>query len=270
MASESTEDESVTLSLPAGLDDWLEDRARQLDVDRETLLVQLLASYRAVAEGDAGPEEFPVADRETVSEAVEAEVRREVRPAVAEATDAVREQLDGRIDDIREECREDLEDVRSRVVQVKKETDGKAPRDHGHEELERVADLAERVADLEAAVEESDLPGADGENAVRDPAERLDELEGRLRTVAWAVSDIRDARETSDGDAVERIKRSAARADVDRARCEHCGTGVDIALLTDPECPHCGTTVTDVEAASGFFGKPRLRVASQLEPGERE
>jgi len=267
MASESTEDESVTLSLPADLDDWLDDRARQLDVDRETLLVQLLASYRAVADGDAGPDEFPAADLE---EAVEAEVQRQVRPAVAEATDAVREQLDGRIEDIRGEYREDLEDVRSRVVQVKKETDRKAPRDHGHEELERVADLAERLDELEEALEEPDLLGPDGENPVADLAERLDELESRLRTVAWAVSDLRDAQETSDGEAVEHIKRSAARADVDRARCEHCGKGVDIALLTDPECPHCEATVTDVEAASGFFGKPRLRVASQLEPGERE
>jgi len=263
MASESTDEGSVTLSLPADLDSWLDDRARRLDVDRETLLVQLLASYRAVADGDAGADDLPVTDRETAAEAVEAEVRRQVRPAVTEATDTVQEHLDERLETLREDHEEDIGDVRDRVVQVKKEADRKAPRDHGHEELERVAALAGRVAALEDTVEESDLLGAD-------LADRLDELESRLRTVAWAVDDLRNARETGDSEAVEHLKRSAARADVDRGRCEHCGEGVDIALLTDPECPHCGATVTDVEAASGFFGKPRLLVASQLEPGERE
>ena len=69
-------------------------------------------------------------------------------------------------------------------------------------------------------------------------------------------------------DAVERVKRAAAKADVDRARCENCDNGVDIALLTDPHCPHCEATVADVEGASGFFSKPKLLVASQLESGE--
>ena len=238
MASESTDDGSVTLSLPADLDSWLDDRARRLDVDRETLLVQLLASYRAVADGDAGADDLPV-------------------------TDAAQEHLDDRLEALREDHEENIADVRDRIVQVKKEADRKAPRDHGHDELERVATLAGRVAALEDTVEGSDLLGTD-------LADRLDELESRLRTVAWAVNGLRDAQETGDSEAVERLKRSAARADVDRGRCEHCGKGVDIALLTDPECPHCGATVTDVEAASGFFGKPRLLVASQLEPGERE
>ncbi|PSP59271.1 CopG family transcriptional regulator, partial [Halobacteriales archaeon QH_7_66_37] len=41
-------------------------------------------------------------------------------------------------------------------------------------------------------------------------------------------------------------------------------------LLTDPACPHCDATVTNVEADPGWFRKPKLRVASQLESGEPE
>jgi len=82
------------------------------------------------------------------------------------------------------------------------------------------------------------------------------------------VSDLREAHESQGGmEAVDRIKRAAAKNDIDRANCENCNSGVAVALLTEPECPHCEATVTNVEAASGFFGKPRLLTASQLESG---
>jgi len=96
-------------------------------------------------------------------------------------------------------------------------------------------------------------------------------MEDRLQTVAWVVSDLREAHESGNGlQAVERIKRAAAKADVERAKCENCGNGVTLSLLTDPECPHCSATVTNVEADPGWFRKPKLRVASQLESGESE
>jgi rubrerythrin len=285
MASESTDDGSLVVALPADLSEWLDDRATRLGVDREAVLVQLLASYRAAAElGDSGGS-LPVADADVVSDAVEAELDDRVDPAVESAledhldgaTEAVRRDLDGRIEAAETEFAEKIDDVRDRVVQVKREADTKAPRDHSHPELDRLDDIASRLGALadrldtvEDHVEHTETTVADHGRAVERIDGTLEEVQDRLQTVAWAVTDLREAVESRDADAVEGIKRRAARADVSRAKCGNCGNAVEVALLTDPECPHCQATVSDVRPAAGFFSKPRLVVASRLESGEQQ
>jgi predicted transcriptional regulator/prefoldin subunit 5 len=297
MASESTE--TVTVRLPSELDSWLDEQARELEVTRETVLVQMLASYRATAEleGDLDAAELEVGTpgEEEVAEmvdsrvderlgeqldarveaAVDQRVGEAVEASLSEATEAVEARLKGRVDSVDREFHEKIEDVRERVIQVKQEADAKAPADHDHEEFERLVALGKQVDDLEEEVghltERLDATVPEQEAAVEELEADLDTVQERLRTVAWAVRDLRDSVEAETGlDAVERVKRAAAKADVDRARCENCGNGVDIALLTDPHCPHCEATVTDVEEASGFFSKPKLLVASQLESGEND
>ena len=297
MASESTE--TVTVRLPSELDSWLDEQARELEVTRETVLVQMLASYRATAEleGDLDAAELEVGTpgEEEVAEmvdsrvderlgeqldarveaAVDQRVGEAVEASLSEATEAVEARLKGRVDSVDREFHEKIEDVRERVIQVKQEADAKAPADHDHEEFERLVALGKQVDDLEEEVghltERLDATVPEQEAAVEEREADLDTVQERLRTVAWAVRDLRDSVEAETGlDAVERVKRAAAKADVDRARCENCGNGVDIALLTDPHCPHCEATVTDVEEASGFFSKPKLLVASQLESGEND
>ncbi|MHB9285495.1 hypothetical protein ACKVMT_00465 [Halobacteriales archaeon Cl-PHB] len=294
MASESTDDGSVTVSLPPELDDWLEEQAAELGLDRETVLVQLLASYRAtaVAEGDRENGELPV-DAAIVRDAIEPAVDETVEDALAERFDSAlddrietavstaledrnesaAETVDQRISTVRSEFQDKIADVRDRVIQVKQEADAKAPADHTHEELDRVDDIGHRVVELEESVEVLESEFADLADVQDEVSEEFDaelsDLQERVETVAWVVSDLREAFET-DGEAaaLERIKRSAAQADVSRAKCESCGNGVQLALLAEPECPHCQATVTNVEPSTGFFGKPQLLVASQLESGE--
>lgn len=301
MASESTE--TVTVRLPSELDSWLDEQARELEVPRETVLVQMLASYRATAELDGeldaaelevgAPSDEEVAEvvdqrvdsrvderlGEQLDRRIEATVDRRAEAAVetslSEATEAVEARLKGRVDSVEREFQEKLEDVRERVIQVKQEADARAPADHDHEEFQRLVALGTQVDDLREEVEHLaerlDATIPEQETAVEEMEADLDTVQERLRTVAWAVRDLRDSVEAETGlDAVERVKRAAAKADVDRARCENCGNGVDIALLTDPHCPHCEATVTDVEEARGFFSKPKLLVASQLESGEED
>ena len=250
MASESTEDGSLTLNLPGELDEWLSARAQSLGVDREVVLLQLLSSYRAADELE--DESIPVADPDTVEQMVS-----------------------DRMAAVEQRHEEDIEDVRGRVVQLKRELDGKASAGHDHEQFEQVEDIQAEVADVRSAVDdiedEMDSTVAEHDVMIEDIDERLSNLQERMKTVAWVVSDLRDAYESQGGlEAVDRIKRAAAKADVERAKCENCGDGVSIGLLTDPECPHCQATVTNVEAASSWFGNPRLLTASQLESGEEE
>lgn len=253
MASESTEERTRSVTLSAPLDDWLENEAERLGVDPNVLLGELVAAYRMASDSD----ELSLADSEQL----------------AEATSTVQKQLTDRIENLESEYRTNLEDVRKRVVQVKKEADKKAPADHDHEalsvlpevetQLETLTDEFERLqSDYDATVPKHD-------ETISEFEERIETLEERLQTVAWVVSDLRETLESGGGlTPVDRIKRAAAKADIERAKCENCGESVAIALLTDPECPHCEAAVGNVAPASGWFDKPKLRVASQLESGE--
>jgi uncharacterized protein (DUF3084 family) len=266
MASESSDDAGVSVSLPADVAAWLDRTADDLGVDRETVVVQLIASYRAA-------EEF---DDEEVTEALDIDIESQVRDIIAE-----------RLPDI-------ADAVGERVAQVKRATDGKAEADHTHPEFGELATLSTAVDDLESAlaslesrVEDAaddaaavDDRVADVEDDVSDRETRLSEMEGamdrldevadRLQTVAWVVSDLREAEQARSGgsEAVDRLKQTAAELDVDRAVCGNCSEAVDLALLQEPRCPHCEATVSDVQLPGGIFGKPKLTVARQLEPGE--
>jgi len=302
MASEPSSERTVSISLPSELDEWLDE---QTELDREQLVVQLLTSYRTATElGDDAGLEFLLGEEaitETVEDELEAQlpgaiddqiagpsaedldeqIRTEVQSAVeealrgqiSEATNTVQRRLTNRIDSVEAEFEEKITDVRERVVQIKKETDKKAPADHSHEKLSEIDELATRLAEMEAELgdlrTEFDEHVPEHEDELDDVDNRLQQLQERMQTVAWVVSDLRDAYESRGGlEAVERIKRAAAKADIERADCENCGDSVAISLLTDPTCPHCDATVSNVEPSSGWFGSPTLLTASQLESGE--
>lgn len=295
MASESTDERTVSVSIPKAVDDWLDEQAATLDVDRETLLVQLIASYRQLSSGDG---ERPTIDEALLAETVEEDVtalvedhvdavleaklengdveldQETITEQVSEATSSVQRQLGNRIDSLEADYTEKLQDVRERVIQVKREADAKAAKDHEHSEFQALETLQAEVESLDAeltalqdAYEETVPDHSEELEAIDD---RLETVEDRLQTVAWVVSDLRDAIESSGGlEAVDRIKRAAAKADIDRAVCERCGDSVAVALLTDPKCPHCDATVSNIEPAGGWFGKPKLLAAQQLESGDQ-
>jgi len=270
--------DAVDDTLPDAIDDHLDDALGE-HLDDETIEELASAVEEALASNLHEQIEATVQSilAETLEDQLASAVQENAEPLVTErvteATNAVQRQLGDRIDGVEEEFQAKLEDVRERVIQVKKETDAKAPADHTHEALEGVADLEQQVATLETELSELrsevDALVPEHDEQIDGLDARLGELEDRLQTVAWVVSDLREAHESGNGlEAVERIKRAAAKADIDRAKCENCGNGVTLSLLTDPACPHCDATVTNVEADPGWFRKPKLRVASQLESGE--
>lgn len=304
MASESSSERTVSITLPGELDDWLDEQAATAELDREELLLQLLSSYRQAIEHEDETDVSVVVDEdiersiqdavdeqvsETLDDRLAAELDRrlddQLRSEVAgivedilteqvtEATNSVQRQLSNRIDTIEDDFQSKIEDVRERVIQVKTETDSKAPADHHHEAFETLDGVSKQVSKMEAELatlrEEFDDTVPGHEETLSEMSGTVENLQERLQTVAWVVSDLREAHESSGGlEAVERIKRAAAKANIERATCENCGDTVAISLLTDPKCPHCDATVSNVEAAAGWFGKPTLLTASQLESGE--
>ncbi|PSP84966.1 hypothetical protein BRC83_03395 [Halobacteriales archaeon QS_1_68_17] len=297
MASEPSDTSPLSMTLPAELNAWLDDHAADLGVDRETVVVQLLTSYRATAE---------LTDGEAPPDGLEAVVEELIRDRADDIEQEVSAAVDDRLAALEADFMEKIEDVRERVIQVKRATDAKASADHDHDavdrletrvdrldelaaEIDRLDDAESRLGSLESTVEmlgsaaderddrleaaESDLEavGSDLEAAESDlevVESDLEDVEEKLRRVAWVVKDLREGRRDGSkrGVTVDGIKRAAAREGISKAACETCGEVVEIGLLTDPECPHCEAPVTDVEPAQGFFSKPRLAAATPIEP----
>lgn len=307
MASESAEAGSVSVELPAELAEWVHDRAGELDVAPDVLIQELLASYRTTTElrvdvddedveiefgepgsavqlvkpvvqaaVDGAPETnsgsaVVTADLDHLEE-IAAEAAREAidgESAAADGTAAIEDRLAVLEDDVADK----IEDVRERVIEVKREADAKAPADHDHEAIEAVARRVKSLEDEVDALGESvaEIEAGGTPDRLETVETDLEDVQDRLTTVAWIVRDLREAQESDTGETVlSELKREAAAADIARAKCETCGDGVDISLLTEPACPHCEATVSTVEPASGFFSKPTLRAASQLTAGESE
>ena len=282
MASESSDE--VTVALPSALEEWLDAKAADLGVEREAVVVQLLSSYRAAAQLEDG--EFAA----LFGDDVENEIRDVIADRLPDIVEAVSEEVDtagdiaavenrlaSDVDRVEREFDGKIQDVRERVIQVKKEADAKAPAKHAHPEIEELSteldDVEDRLAAVESRLDDMQRDTDDVEKRVAQleaATDRLEELEERLQTVAWVVSDLKDDLDagTNSRRAVEQLKQAAAEADVDRAVCDSCEQPVDIALLSEPRCPHCEAAVNDVALPGGLFGKPRLTVAKQLAAGD--
>ena len=262
MASEPTEGRALSVSLSPSLEEWLTERADEVGVEREELLVSLLGAYREATTGDTA---------ETLLEPRAERI------------------IERRLDQYDEDVERKLDDIRRRVVQVKQETDTKADAERVEEVVSRLDELESSVGRLRSAVDGSD--SGDGEDiaALRESLrsraetavkldERLDDVESKLTRVARVVVALREEHERdSAGDdepASERdpvptlaegpaetlldIKRRAAREELSSAECGACGESVDLSLLPEAACPHCGATFGGLEGRDGMFSSPRL------------
>lgn len=252
VTEDSDEDETAILRGPAA--EWLSGRADDLGLSNEELLKRLVAAYRAVEEtGEA-----------TV-----------VTPADLDSLRDDVEDLDGRVGDVESEFDEKIQDVRERVIQVKREADQKAAADHDHPDLAERAAAAMRAArsaeerteslaaDLDDVAERTEAGFENFEDVLTYLRDRTDTLDRKATTLASAVLAVREsvsslavaeARRAH----VDSIREAANRAGVQEADCEDCGGSVTVALLTAPECPYCGATFDGVEAKAGWFGSHTL------------
>ena len=256
MASESTEEPTVSVSLPGELHEWLETQATSQDIDQETLVVQLLTAYRETAEFDGDLDgEVRVVDSD-----LEGLIEDEFEAELKEATTALQDKVERHVTKLEREYEQQFDNLEDIVDDLRETVEETAEVGHSHDEFETIESLTERVESLSEAVDS--LREANEEVLENDLAEldqRIADLEDRNETLAWVVSDLREAQEgETELDVVDRIKRVAGAADIERANCQGCGEGVAIGLLVEPECPHCGTSVRDVEPADGWFGSPTL------------
>ncbi|WP_254840387.1 hypothetical protein [Natronomonas marina] len=244
MATESADGPETTVSLPAPLEEWVDERAASLGVDREELLVQVLSAYRATADLDGDVE--GATGSTDVSERIQTEVEAQLRERDGEIST-----VDGRIDSLEADLEEDLESLRNRVLQLRDAVRNRAKTDHSHEELARLSDrldeVATGVADLSEAVDEveSDLADADA----------------KLDTLARVVLRLRNdssGRSPESRRHLERLRETANRRGVSEASCDACGESVSIPLLTEAACPHCDAALRDITTTGIIFSRAKL------------
>lgn len=250
MASEETGG-STTVSVPEDLARWLRRAAEGQGIDAQTYLRELLCAHRAIEEA---------ADDGALGGGT-----------VVGVDD---EDLDHRLEEVREEYVDLIEDVRERVIQVKRETDRKAPAERVEDLAAELSATAETVEDVEGDLERTreDLAdlradvdaGFDNYEAVLEYLlDRTDDVEDHARRLASATVETREALEDVSGMVRERelvgdLKRTAQREGIASATCESCEGSIRPELLTRPECPYCSTAFVDLEPKEGWLGSARF------------
>lgn len=270
MASDESDEGRTSVSLPADLGDWLDEEATSRNVDRDQLLEGLILAFRQVSQEENGAIDLTV-ERDSLDEV----------PSVVE----------DRLDEQQTEFMDLINDVRRRVIQVKRETDKKASADHEHErlegDLETVADAYEDLdedlrslrGDVEKVGEDLEAGFENYEEILEHLADETDRLDQRLEMVARVLVEIRSEvqqhskRATRQAE-VDELKLAANQHGIRSAVCENCGESIEISLLTGPECPHCKSTFRKVTPKQRFFGSHVLETGSrpalegQVSPGD--
>lgn len=266
MATEPATDTELSVTLSSPLSEWLEERATALGIDRRALLVQLLETHRRAAGLDS--EEF---------EALLSEVATDEDSVVADRDDL--EELEGRIDDVDTALSEHVEDLRSRILQLKDAVESSEPTDHEHSEIEalsrRVEALSTELEGVETGADElaSELEELSSEFVSAE--DRLATTETRLHRMARVVLELKQHtdRTAGSGEALNELRRTANRNGTTAADCDSCGEHLRIGLLTEAACPECGQEFADIEQPSSILGRfknPRLigpaAAAAESEP----
>lgn len=246
MADDAASDDPSPADLPEGVSQWLADIASEQDLSQEDLLGALLSLDRndGVASGN------------------------ERIPGSAESDVAV----DRDLEELRSEFWPLIEDVRERVIQVKRETDEKAPVDHDHPDvIDELDELEETVRTIETELSETTTRLNEGFANYEDILEYLtdttDSLTSKLTTLAGAVVEVREhvdaiTEDRSDRAIVRHLTNKANRNGVKRARCDACGERVHLGLLRTPRCPYCAEGIRDLEVSRGVFGSSTLKTGS--------
>lgn len=269
MATESADGNERVVTISPQLDEWLDERAAELGVDGDELLVQLLSAYRTTAEDTDG------ASVSLDDVVLEERISTTVDDRVNQRLDSAFEQIDRRVSELEARIDERVDDVRRRVVQLRDAVGSRAPNDHTHAEFTQLDSIGEQLDELDADLEQlrSDVDKQTRETG--NIESRLDDIDGKLDRLARAVVSLRrDGRnvDTSDEGSLSKLKRAANRNGITSARCAACGGTVHIGLLSEPACPHCESALRELEHVGSFLRKTTVTAAAPpaLESGSDE
>lgn len=246
MATEPAGDPELSVALSPSLREWLDERADALGIERETLLVQLLGTYRAAAELEEDELvellEWTDLDR-TIEDALDARLEsdRTSPDDIESELDDARDRIDGidnRVDDVEAKLENNVEDIRSRVLQLRDALESRASAGHDHGEID---ELSDHVGSLTDDLDSFENKIGTVSEEIAGIETRLESVDSKLTRLARVVLTLkrREDAAADEAERLDRLRRSANRGGTTSATCENCGQGVQIDLLTEAACPHC-------------------------------
>lgn len=241
MASEDSSRNEPKITVSGDVYDWLDEQASEGGEDAADVARRLLEAHQMLADGDRSS--LADTSEETVTSS----------------------QLEERLDSLDSTVRGLLDDVRKRVIQLKRETDGKAPLDHEHDEITERLDRLDGTADrLETRL---DAGFENYEEILTYLMEETESVDDRLDVLARAVLDLRRefetiATERARREGLDDLRRAANQYGIRSANCGECSSTVDIGLLTAPECPHCASGFVDLSPGTRLFKPDVLETGS--------
>lgn len=129
---------------------------------------------------------------------------------------------------------------------------------------ERFADVAQRLAAVEAAREDEVVTAAEVQQRVEQEFETLHRILKYLIDATEANEESLAELEERIESAVTEVPRERARLDhlkqqamdlgAESADCAYCGKTVNLSLLTVPTCPRCGRDFEGISPRREFFG----------------
>lgn len=244
-------------TLPDRLDEWVDRRAAELGTDRAGVLARAVVALRAIED--------------------------EADAALGNAAAVDPRRVEARVSDLEDAVDAKVDDVRDRVVQVKRETDAKAEADHDHPDLREAtsearaaaaeaADRAAAAADAAAAVDDRATAGFENfEEVVSCLRDGTDATADRLDAAARTLVDLRGRVAALEREAHRRETAVAIRAEANRrgaaaARCGACGAAVSLSLLDRAVCPDCGAAFDGLGPERSFLRKAELTVGDGEPP----
>jgi len=278
-------------SFPDHIEEWLTDRTVKTGESRETVLARAVAFYRMLAEDQNDALETKLSSLETRISTLESE------------TDS------DRIDALEAELDDHVEDLRARIVDVVKEAQNRASENHSHEEFtwlseikadhdtinsrldaqesttdelhQLVDELETEITGLESTLESQAETVEEELGSVTDAIETVEtleadiaELDSKADRLAGVAVNLRDRLQQieshiSHQTALAELLETAARENINEARCRNCEKTVQLGMLVEPACPHCRSVFESVTPGSMLFKSAWLTLADRpaLEAG---
>lgn len=154
------------------------------------------------------------------------------------------------VEEQKEEFWDKIEDVREKIIMLKKDIDNKADQKHEHTEYVEEETLESEINRIESQIEKLSNKSIQNEDLNEEFSEKLDILASNLLSVRNRVGNLEaERRERMEKNRrMKKIIEDARKNGTTKPKCRNCGKSVRMDILREPECPHCSGDTEGIES----------------------
>jgi chromosome segregation ATPase len=154
------------------------------------------------------------------------------------------------VEEQKKEFWDKIEDIREKIIILKKDIDSKADQEHEHSEYVGEETLESEISRIESQIEELSDKSIKNEDLNEEFSEKLDILASNLLSVRDRVGNLEaERRERMEKNRrIKKIMQDARKNATTKPKCRSCGKSVRMDILREPECPHCSGDIEGIES----------------------